>query len=76
MWRNTHFTDNKIAVSRTFDGDAEDIERWIESVNLELDDFEIVSLDNTTQEIDEELEPESPLLLNVDDLLIPVIEYM
>ena len=76
MWRNTQFTDNKIAFSRTFDGDAEDIERWISSVNLELDDFEIVSLDNTTHEIDEELEPESPLLLNVDDLLIPVIEYM
>ena len=77
MWRNTHFTDNKIAVSRTFDDDAYDIERWVKSVKLELNDFEVVEVDNTTQEIDQELEPDSPLLLNVDDsLLIPVIEYV
>jgi hypothetical protein len=77
MWRNTHFTDNKIAVSRTFDDEAVDIERWITSVKLELNDFEVVEVDNTTQEIDEELEPNSPLLLNVDEaLLIPVIEYV
>jgi len=77
MWRNTHFTDNKIAVSRTFDDEAYDIERWVKSVKLELNDFEVVAVDNTTQEIDEELTPESPLLLNVDDsLLIPVIEYV
>ena len=77
MWKNTHFTDNKIAVSRTFDDEAYDIERWVKSVKLELNDFEVVAVDNITQEIDEELEPDSPLLLNVDDsLLIPVIEYM
>mgnify|MGYP003642029312 FL=1 len=76
MWRNVNFTDNKITVSRTFDGEAEGIESWVSSVNLEIDNFSVVSIDETTQEIDEELTPESPLILNGDDVLIPMIEYM
>ena len=81
MWRNSNFTNNKIVLSRTFTSNQlQNLDSWIEGLNQDLDgnDFIQISEEDIENNIPTTLSQKTPLLLIMNDnnLFIPIIEYI